>query len=134
MFWYLVMIYLMVEFVETRVNLCSTTLFLKGKKKVVENTEAFSSRAFGRLFAQRELVVNSLHSTRVLSSLAPFTLLTLVVAHARKLIVMNFVEYTFLLCLRHVLTTLRSPPPFADKSTIKRRSPRTVLREILISD
>lgn len=123
----------MVEFIETRVNLCSTTLFLKGKKKVVENTEAFSSRAFGRLFAQRELVVNSLHSTRVLSSLAPFTLLTLVVAHARKLIVMNFVEYTFLLCLRHVLTT-RSPLPFADKSTIKRRSPRTVLREILMSD
>lgn len=107
----------------------------QGKKESGQEYGSILESRFWQTFrVQRELVVNSFHSTRVLSSLASFTLLTLVVAHARKLIVMNFVEYTFLLCLRHVLTTLRSPPPFADKSTIKRRSPRTVLREILMSD
>lgn len=96
--------------------------------------EVFSSRAFRRLFAQRELYskFSPFHARFLVSH--SLVLLTLVVAHARELIVMNFVEYTFLLCLRYVLTTLRSPPLFADKSMIKRRSPSTILCEILISD
>lgn len=117
---YLVTIYLTVEFIETRVNLCSnlcsTTLFLKGKKESGREYGSILESRFWQTFrAARTCSKFSPFHTRVLSSLAPFTLLTLVVAHARKLIVMNFVEYTFLLCLRHVLTTLRSPPPFVDK-------------------
>lgn len=91
------------EFTETRVKKFT---FEERKKKGVEDTEGAASIlesrfSQSRLFAQRELYINSKFSPFHARSLVSrsLTLLTLVVAHARELIVMNFVEYTFLLCL-----------------------------------
>lgn len=68
--------YLTTEFIESK--LIFDDLFPKGKNKVVENNgrSGFSSRAFWKtLFSRSEnFIVNSLHSTRVLSRLSHHSL------------------------------------------------------------
>lgn len=71
--------------------------------------------------AKNSKIKNSpFHARSLVSHSLSFSLLfILVVAHARELVAKNFCSYTFLLCLRYVSTTLRSPSCSLIKEQLK---------------